>query len=1305
MRINYKLSLALIFVLIFSSLLMGATKESELRAKTEENLRIKTKAYNSMLEYLRRSPDAEKYERIDDLYFKLGELSADLYPTDSELSLTYFRKVLELNPKYPNRDVVLYNIGYLQSDLQKKLRDTQRQKRVEDIITEGRYEPILKWGESERLTLDNTKEAIDAYTKLVLEESNSKYFEEALFRLGILYYDIGMDDDYEPVFYYNKAKDIFDVLAKEDTDGFRHLSLYQRAWSYFSINDFENAIDDFCNVLSIMNENSKFKVFFEEDAIENIAYSLVRMDGSDYSVASHSVIYAKQRLPQMLHNERYLTTILYRVIEIKKQLNAPFHAVDYYEALLELFPNNLKNPSIVEEIVNLYTTYGYLFASDNELRDKVVDLKQRLADSFKGNSGWYETNKEIKGFDEQLQIVRDSYIFLEPMIWNRFVINRNLDNYSQYLSHLEDFKAYPEFNDKEGVEWYVSKLKNLVDASLVFAEEKNEPIYCLQAYGFVTEFNTTYPSNDDFYKYEKARYDVVETLYERLKDVVEDEAYVDEENNIEINKDSLIQLYLKAAGEFLDTFENLVRGVEIDESEKPTYHNNVTPEEIVGALYRRSQIFLADKNYEEAEKDLLAMLDFEIDEMLRRDIFIYLAQINERNSNFTLAENYYRKAAEYAVDVDDAENIRNHYRRQMQSTANALSQDESYSEAAEEYLRLAAEFKEIDNDRAVGLQNQAVDVYIKAGEYQKAIDLLVDMSSLREEIDAVYFLYSKAWALADTSLTDDRQTLALKNEFVDKYPSTNQAFIIRYGIINELSSNEDTKYEAGDLLLVLHNEVREGKIDNDDFKVEDIYFNALDIYHEHPDRDKVMNMMLEFERLYPEDLRSNDLLIVVALYYDEEGRDEEFEELAKYLHKKDPDSNLYESIARKKIVKIYEEATEYFVEKEFDKMFAKIDEFENLDAEYRKNNLNLPLEDFYYDFDAYKNAYDDMNRYHEYIADMKKLYEDTMSNVVEAEHGTIFRSNIYTTWNSHLVGGDKRLDKFVDRSRQVESEILSLFEGEKDLVYDVIPDVIKAEGVYIIGRVYERFSETVEVQLNRYLSSSVEMVELKDYSDDEYQATKDYITNNYIVPYVEFFQEKAKDWYRLLLSTFGDTDFASEAKERLSELPSQIEHSSVNSDYDWVAAYGNAEAINTDNLVWHMVDDASDKVDIEQIVGIKGENSIPIWISVGIVDEEAEELPTSLLFKKQFDTSDGEVVEANLNFFSYGRSSIWLNDQLIASDLVFVQDDENTELSALTVEIDSSSINNDGVNTLVVQTELLDENEAIVLELDLISNK
>ncbi len=1040
-------------LLLIVSMAVAVTDE-QLQIQLEKNLVLKRQVFQQTLNFIQENPNLPNNAS---LYSNLAELSGAINLQHPEITLYYYQQVLINDPNFREKDRILYNIGfYVSQSAMNKVND----KRIRAVNRNA--EEITNNVDSLKVTIKDMQPAIDAYGELIRDFPTSTYRSEAIFRLAVDYYQIGLDAE-RPVEYYQKASDLFNILANRSNDDLQYIGLFQRGWANLSSGLYEKSFSDFCSILSLMaNPSLKLQVYYEDSSIENVAYSLVNLDKNDYVSNSEGALYAINHLPNTV-SVSYGKKILLKAVQIKKSLNAPMQAIDFYNAYMTLYPNELENPSLEDSIIVIYSTNANGLRPNMNLKDVILAEKEKIISTYSVGSSWYNANKS-NDLKVPMKIVCESYFFLEPYYWNEYFNNKSLLAFQKYAGLIARFQNTPELVDSTNQGWITDKAQKVILANYDLAEHQNNPKLYLELNQRIYQSNQDNPENTNYFQNERRAFICIEKLQELLKDKYTNGTYSDTTYTFTISSAAVDTLYLQGVERYLAILL----------SDKNTDTNK--DDEIIHVIYGRSQIRQKVGDYNGATQDLLAILKYNLPVSQKRGIYTELAQLSEKASNFDQATSYYKEAESYALNAQDKQAIHDNYLVQMNNQADLLKSKNEYSKAAEEYLKLASEFDKTDQTRVIGYKIVAQDLYNKAGMYQKSIDLLLDVAKYKDNVNDIYILYVNAWTIADSLLTDKVQSEQLKNNFVTKYPKSVEAYQTRLTLITEVAKSAETKDRAANMYLDLYNDAVAGRINIGSDPKEDIYLLALEQYRQNGYDQKVAELSRNFARLYPNHPKALGLLEYSAAKYKEKGNEAEYHKMALEIYQKDPNSTLLPDLAKGELGKIYDEAVAAFGRKDWTTTFLRIDEFKQLDTSYQKEGLKLPLSSVYEDFSAYRTVYDAE------MANMKflKTYDDKLASLengfLKMSPSTLLVVNDKTTWKQKLNGGDKRIQGLIDEANRNRSEVEKLLRTAND--YD-LDSQRRTKAILLIGKIYEHAAQVMDTQLEKYILTAREILELK----------------------------------------------------------------------------------------------------------------------------------------------------------------------------------------------------------------------------------
>lgn len=1083
-----------------TNLAASSSINNKLKEKYEKKVNYKKEVYDRTLRFVNDNLDSPG---IATLYFNLAEMSTEINITDPVITTEFYQKVLVADNNFLHKDVVLYNIGFFGFKSEIDKRNQARQNNIK---------LVMNWPDSLRLTEKNLEYVINSYKELTETSPESIYYTEAFYRLGIIYFELALDAR-TPQKYFQKSVEYFDKVTLQENDKLQNYGLFQRAWTNFTMGDFTRAIEDFTAILEIINTDSlKIETtFFKADAIENIAFSLIEYDGTDFVQYSKAAGKAKEIFHTFI-SDTYAKEILLKSITLKHRYNAPMQAADLYNAYITLYPSSIECPLIVDSIVTIYKNNPNRTRKGVAAEELIVNQYKRLTMEFRADSVWYQTNKE-KEISDQLNIIMAAYEFLEPKYYNVFATSKSEEDYIKYKELINNYIKFAEFDTEE----YTNKInKSVVDFSQELAENSQDPRLYFETIDNISDFIKNNPDFPKIFNYQETRFYNYERIYTILDTTIEQHVYIDTTRNLNLDRMGLDSLFITAINQYQDFLVNY------------DSKGNQAEKELIRIIYQRSELHYNNEDYDKAFIDFEQCLQYQVENDLKKIIYSRLAEISQNRNNYNDAERFYREAAKYAT-ADEKENFNNNILATMQAKATTFADSADFTTAAQEYLRLAKELEKIDPDKSIGFMVNAIESYQKAGQNQTAIDLYLDIASRKESKNDVLAAYISAWTITD-SLKDWNQSESLRKQFINKYKDSNEAYKLRLQIIGFYDGEQfNDKEKAAQMYLQLHDDA--DKLDIGEDSKESIFLNAYKVYVELENENKLVELSLLFDKLYPRHSKANDFLINVAKIYNDRGEDKKFEELAAYLYKKDPTIDLLVKVAADKLKKVNAEVDGFFVAEQYELMYKKIREFENLDKHYLAEGLNLPTDAIYDNFEYYNNYATFREKFH---AGIDVVHHGFLSKTPDE----LIRINELTEWKKHLVEGKRRIPKLMEMADEETAKIIVLIqEGNQ---YD-LKTVDRTEALYIAAQTYDYSAEVVLIQIQKYLDTSDQLnndqMKANPVQQQQYKNT---IMNNGNQLRLDFLK-KAVQLYKTVLKTFStgkdySDEWVEKTYERLVEL-------------------------------------------------------------------------------------------------------------------------------------------------------------------------
>ncbi|RLC52889.1 MAG: hypothetical protein DRZ79_00440 [Candidatus Cloacimonadota bacterium] len=834
-------------------------------------------------------------------------------------------------------------------------------------------------------------------------------------------------------------------------------------------------------------------------------------------------------------------------------------AIDLYNSYISLYPTNKECPTYIDSIISIYKRYPSRTRNNLDAKQLIEQQLIRIVKNYTPDSAWYNKNKN-NDISSELKVIKKAYEFLEPKFYNNFVKSGSKEDFDKYEQLVKNYTGFEEFNDSESLAKKLEMRKRLVDMSLDLAENTQKPENYFIALANMQKFNSENPNGKDFYIYEDNIYYCYEKIYELLKPIVQKEVFVDSVLNISLDENGLDSLYVEANLKYEKVLES------------PEYPDKKGREEqLTKLIYERAEIRYKHEDWQLAFEDYHKLLVYEIPNELKKLAYSRLAEISQNSGDFASAEKYYREAEKYAGEKE-RKVFENNIFASIQSNANYLMDSGDYLSAAEKYLKLSRELEKKDPEKSTGFKLKAIEAYKKAGDYQKAIDLLLDIASKKKTKEEILTAFASAWEIAD-SLKNWDQSVKLREQFVEKFPNSKEAYAVRLQIIGFYEGEQfNDKIQAAEMYLALFNDADKMDIGTD--KKENIYLKAIGIYQELNMEDKEIELMLNFEKMFPQHPKANEFLQKVAFIYHERGEDDKFEKLARYIYKKDPSIDLLTGIAVQKLKEIKAEIDTLFITKQYDLMNEKILEFKHLDKSYQKDNLSLPLESIYQQFSYYQDYVSYHKKFAEKIASLEAFLKKSPQSLIKV--------NALTKWKDNLVGGKNRIKKLMEKDNKIKNEIISLIQEGNN--YELATED-RTHALYLVGKIYDYSADVVEKQVQKFINVSVQVNNEQLQQNPELQKkTKAALLKAGKKLSIEFRREAVKIYQSLLVTFHDDKNYNDKwtdlALERLYELnvrkPVVYEH--VFSDATWLTNNRELTDLSKSMLVdslWNFVNTTS----------------------------------------------------------------------------------------------------------------------------------
>ena len=989
-----------------------------------------------------------------DLYYKLGELQYYAYPEDLRPALASYRKAAALDRTLPERDLALYNVAFITSDLkrvevdQNKINFLATARATDESPANSRYSEV------------NFRETLDALDEIVSDYPDSRIYEEAVYRLGLLYFSFA-DDSSDPAQYRAMAIDQFDQIVAIPESPLYYDALYQRGWvrlNSFDEDELKLAMNDFITILKATDagkiSDRQLASDYREDAIDNIAYCLIALDGTNFNTLARGVEVVGSVFEDY-PNEEVIRLVVDKAAQHKVNMGVSIQAADFLRYRIETNPLALINPILQDSILVLYHNSGQKLREGDDLDQITQDIYQKIIVDYNQKSSWYAANRN-KDITQQMQIVGNAYEQRRIRLYNNFARQVTLDNLSTYRVYMQDYDAFAKIHNDNYAAFAVTADSTLVENYIVLADQSKTVENYKNAINMIYTYNDKHPTNAQFFDFEQRAMVYARNVYAAMTEAPQgtagsqDEAY----NFLKVSADRFILV-----------------------ANKEPYN---TPERQREAL--NIQLLLADiqvsrEHYPEAiqlytkalqKEDLLSDTD-------KYETYLKLANINITQASHNEGEKWLRKALPLATSTSEKESIQQDILVEIQTSFEDASSKGDYRTEATERLRLAAELSPSQSADILGHRVAAVQAYINARAYQEAIDLLMDMARKDTNIDAIYARYRQAIDVAGNKdmMNNSRLSDTIEQEFVDKYPTSNYAFRLRLAKINTIAETNPSAAAEG--YLNLFEEARSSRIDSGEVQASALLADAILMYSKTSNRSKEYELRNRFIQLYPQHEYVIPYMEHMAKGHLERNEMDEYTILARKILGRNPEkSDYYQYVADTKLQKIAGDFDTAYLNKDWDATLRARDAYLDAEAGYKREGLRFENQKVHEVFAAAQTEYSNIQRRLAYLESYdRRLNTLENSAVFNRSPAQQIRVNSATTWDRHLNAGDRRIARYEDTITAEVNKVLALVKEANESGY-LIDNDRRLRAMDLISRLYARGAVVIGTQLDNYFRETNE---------------------------------------------------------------------------------------------------------------------------------------------------------------------------------------------------------------------------------------
>ncbi|MDD2227984.1 MAG: hypothetical protein PHY48_01070 [Candidatus Cloacimonetes bacterium] len=1027
-------------------------------------------------EYLVEHPDFKAMEQPDgnflveqsDLYFNLAELQYAVDINNPAIALDSYRKVVQSGSHYLHQDAALYNIGFISSLIKRNQIDRSKNSFYELNAS------ALSLNDASRYQASDFTEALDAYQGVVDNYKDSVFYDESLYRLGVLYYYLATDAN-DPVRFYALATNYFDeIIAKSDSK-YKFDAIYQRGWLRLNSakeDDLKLAMIDFLTLLNaIENEQITDPMLiqdYRDDAVNNIAYCLIAMDGLDFSSQAKGVEELQQVFADY-NNTQIISRVLDKAAQNKFDLDASLQGVDYIWLKIRISPLALENPSLLDSILYIYARESRNLRDDKDFNQAKQEIYLNLIDNYGNTSAWYAANKD-KDIAPQLAVIKNAYIERGKRLYIEFTENPTVERLNSYKELVSWFGEYTVLHGDAYALWQQNSEKTILVLTTTLAETSKLPINYMQAIAALQQYNSKYPDDVDFFNNEGLTYTYSNDVFNLLNNRYDEEGFV-AEAGVPANLDTLFVMLSNNSMRFIDVMRN----------EK--YRTPERDQECITILLSLADIQYGRNRYPEATVLYLKALEQEdiIAASNKFDIYGKLATMAQSENKYTIAEMYYRKTLVFAQNKAESDAINLSIQNQIQLSYEEADNNGNFALSATERLRLVDELPPTEDKLIQALKWTAHESYVKAKEYQKAIDLLLEVAGTKTDIEQVYTYYYTAWQIAeaDSLMNNLEETNAIKEAFIAKYPSSTQAYSL---IVVDAHKQETlgSYNDAANTFLTLHEKASNKTIDTGGDTPDALLTSAILNFKNAKNDARMLETMNQFVTLYPKNVQTIPYMEYIADDYLAKGDTLRFEQTAKEIYAKDKTQfQRYKRVADVKLYKLWSAFDMAYKNKDYTLAFKTRDEYKKVEAAYAKEGLSFNLTNEYEYFAAVQTEYDNLQK----RAAFYKSYDNQLnaldkSSVLTASPASLITINVNTKWQGHLAGGHKRIPNFKATINTEVAKVSKVLDQANKSEYE-LDNARRLRAQNIIARMFERGASVIQTQVAYYINNSTEAEEFR----------------------------------------------------------------------------------------------------------------------------------------------------------------------------------------------------------------------------------
>lgn len=394
--------------------------QSELNMLEDALNRKRMQGIDDAQHFIETNPDSKI---LDKIYMRLAEFYYDQIQEDYINAMSLPRTAHDTSRSEPTKDYT--NVIQI---YEKIICDYPQSELLDDAMFSLAY-IYEEMGEVDKATR--------LLSRLTGDFPTSRYVPDAYFRLAEFYLNPPHNDIEKSIELYER------ILEFKDSPRYNE-ALYRLGWSYYRLNQYADAVfyftllaDDAVRMKAAGRRQNYKNLQLGEESIEYIGISFV-----EYGGAKKAVAYLKE-----IGGRDYGFKILkiigdsYKIQQENYQL-----AIDTYQILLKLYPDDPQCPEIMESIVECYQW----------LRDDVLAYltRDKLYETYKPGTDWWDKNesKTVRRIAHKIteRSLRDNI----NLLYQKALAADDIDLFRQAAEDSKKYlKSFPGDTNSAQIHW------------------------------------------------------------------------------------------------------------------------------------------------------------------------------------------------------------------------------------------------------------------------------------------------------------------------------------------------------------------------------------------------------------------------------------------------------------------------------------------------------------------------------------------------------------------------------------------------------------------------------------------------------------------------------------------------------------------------------------------------------------------------------------------------------------------------------------------------------------------------------------